>query len=175
MKVFLSSPVAIFSSARLDGKYRADGERLDPELAIRSTSHRPVRLPSPLPSSIFSPPARPALTPAGGRAGGWGKNAALLTADRILSPSRLANLLLVASFGVAVAATTFYPCRLTRSRTPLTAYAHRRSAEALRGPTRLTLGFPWEIPGTVAAALTRLQRRLTPAHLRILIASGYLW
>jgi hypothetical protein len=45
-----------------------------------------------------------------------------------------------ASSGVAVAATTFYPCQPGSGQTPLTAYAHRRSAEALREPTRLLIG-----------------------------------
>jgi len=49
---------------------------------------------------------------------------------------------LAASPVARIPATTFYPCRPSSSRAPLTAYAHRRSAEALREPTRLSLGFP---------------------------------
>jgi hypothetical protein len=84
----------------------------------------------------FSP--RTALTTAGWCEGR--KNAAVQHRRHpglgALRPARFP----AASSGVAVAATTFYPCQPGPGQTPLTVYAHRRTAEALREPTRLLIG-----------------------------------
>jgi hypothetical protein len=155
MREVLSSSVVISRRSAFRVREYTDSGRGGTALPSDLPSRNPVRCP--VVPSEHSLSVRTTLTPAGAvRA----DKECCHVPDRMPCGVGLPRRLLPM---VAAAATSFYPCQPGSGRTPLTAYAHRRSAEALREPTRLLIGPLMGNHARSAAALTRSAHRLRPA------------